>query len=274
MSRRQPLPAVPTSLFISGGIGDVLALSCFLDAPHSVDTVFLATRRSGDVEAFLSLICGVADHYVDLWGNDERFAWYSLDEYVRATSNRQVSSRRQSCLDWSIATQFPIVSNLPFQGMPWQVGHPWSDIHTIGPKLADGYFVFCPFSEDKRDPSRDLTAAEIAAVTSTARRKGVPLVILNRGEDSIVEGAGIVNLQNQTNLFGAIDVTLGAAGYVGVDSAMSVVASKVLPAERLCVKTVNEHCRRWRHLYFAPHTSFEFLTASPVQRMESLQWTV
>ena len=103
--------------------------------------------------------------------------------------------------------------------------------------LPERYAVFQPFSCDKRDPQRDFTPAEIAATVQAARRHDVPLVLINQGSDPPIRG--VIDLQNNTNLYGSIDITLGAAIYIGIDSAMSQVATKVLPADKIVIKHYN-----------------------------------
>lgn len=269
------------SLFITGGIGDVLALTCFRDLPSDLETIFYATPKRADVEVLLSLLCGSSVKHVGL--DDEfrrRFAWYSLPEFQRITG------RTIDAVDWSISAQFPNINSTEFLGMPW-LDHPLADVSRF--RLPERYAVLAPFSTDKRDRNRDFTTQEFDAAMAFAKRNHVMLVVLNQGTDTppdqllykvydpkrgVINTKGVLyDLSNQTNLLEAMAVTLGATLFIGIDSAMSVVASKVLPADRLCIKTHNEHCRRWAPIYFAPHQSFEFLTADPIQRMESLTWT-
>jgi hypothetical protein len=252
------------SLFVTGGIGDLIALTCFLDVPPDTRTIYYATRKRDDVESYLSTLCPTTTNHVSVWQNwSARWGWYSLREF------NQQQPRHVDAVDWSIATQFPRLST--FKGFPWEPGHPLSSIHKLN--LPPRYAVFVPFSSDKRDPNRDFTAKEFDAALAAADLAGLPLVLLNRDDARDPEFRdGVIDLQNQTNVFGSIDVTIGASLFIGVDSAMSVVASKILPAERLLVKCVNAHCRRWQSIYFAPHTSFDFLTADPIPRLGRLKW--
>lgn len=261
------------ALFVTGGLGDILALSCFIEPPTNLKAVYYATRRRADVECFLATICpndtkhvSVGDDYSSCWG------WYSLPQFVRSGEWPVSLSEAE---DWSIMTQFPkleVRSDRTFLGLPWEVGHPLSTIH--GLRLPSRYALLAPFSHDKRDASRDFTASEVTAALRCARERKMPLVLLNQGDDPLIEADGLINLQNQTNVYGSIDVTIGASMFIGVDSAMSVVASKFLPADKLCIKSINPHCRRWQHLYFSPHQSFEFVVENPIRRMKELRWTV
>lgn len=269
---RQLVATQERALFVTGGLGDILALSCFLDTPTKLKAVYYATRRRADVECFLATVCPKETQHVSVWDDySSCWGWYSLTQFVR--SGDWPSGLRKAD-DWSIMTQFPkleVCSDRTFLGLPWEVGHPLSTIYELS--LPSRYAVLAPFSHDKRDARRDLSATEVTAALRFARERKMPLVLLNQGDDPLIEADGLFNLQNQTNVYGSIDVTIGASLFIGVDSAMSVVASKFLPADKLCIKSVNPHCRRWQHLYFAPHRSFEFVTENPIQRMKELRWT-
>lgn len=256
-------------MFVTGGIGDVIALSCFLDVPETIETVFYATRKRDDVEAFVSTLCPASTKHVSAWDDwSERWCFHSLGEYVRTTGRNEIADAD----DWSIATQFP--RDLPFRGLPWNVGHPLSSIHKID--LPERYAVFQPFSCDKRDPHRDFNREEIKHVVEWSERHGLLLVLLNSGNDEPITNApNLIDLQNRTNIFGSIDVTLGAAAYIGIDSAMSQVATKVLPSHRLAIKSTNirpghGHYYKSLHWYAAPHTSFPFVGTDPIELLKRL----
>ncbi|MFM9964428.1 MAG: hypothetical protein ACKV2Q_24765 [Planctomycetaceae bacterium] len=255
----------PQSLFISGGIGDVIALTCALDVPNSIETVYYATRNVADVMSYLATLCPDHTRHEIVWSDwSERWAWYSLAEFVRSTGRADIADAE----DWSIASVFP--RDLPFRGLPWQPGHPLSSIHDV--RLPDRYAVMQPFSSDKRDPRRDFTAAEIMATLAACREQSLPVVLLNRGDDPLLVADGLINLQNQTNIYGSIDITIGAHIFIGIDSAMSQVATKVMPANRLLIKSVNPHYYRHLHWYCTPHTTTPFVVNDVVPRLTQLEW--
>lgn len=247
------------SIFVTGGIGDVIALSCFLAVPVGLETIYYATPKFGFVSEYLRRLCPEAEH-VSLWDNwSSRECFYSLPQFQRDSGSHEAADAD----DWSILTVFH--RPLTFRGWPLS---PTS----LPRSLPKRYAVLAPFTTDKSN-SRDFTAPEIAEAISVARRNAMPLVVLNHGEDAPLEGPGIINLQNQTTLLESIAVTRSAEMFIGVDSSMSVVASKTLPANRLLIKSSNPHCLRWQHIYFAPHRSFDFITDNPIRRMKEKRWT-
>lgn len=280
----------PTALFVSGGIGDVIALSCFLELPETLEAVYYATPKRAEVQAYLEPLCPPQTQHVSFWEDWRgRAAWYSLPEFVRTSQRHEIAD----AVDWSIASQFPQITPDKFRGLPpLGVGllaegrkppcksdglsrrDPVACATRLPRALPDRYAVLQPFTTDKRDSRRDMTRDEIRCAVAEAATQRLPLVLINQGGDARIEHApNLIDLQNQLELATAIAITLRASLFIGIDSWPSVIASKVLPADRLLIKTVNPHCRRWQHIYFAPHDSFEFLTDEPVGRLKELLWT-
>lgn len=263
------------SIFVTGGIGDVIALSCFLDVPPNLETIYYATRKRADVEAFLATLCPPTTKHVSVWNDwSERWGWFSLPEFLRSATSD--SSRSEEPLligatDWSISSVFE--RELPFRGLPWAIGHPLSSIHDV--RLPKRYAVFQPFSTDKQDFRRDFTREELRRAIAHAANNDMPLVLLNAGNDPPLEKSlNLINLQNKTNLYGSIDITLGASLYIGVDSSMSQVATKVLPENKLLIKSTNyRHYYRHLNWYAAPHTTFDFVGPDPISLLSRLEWS-
>lgn len=244
------------SIFVSAGIGDAIALTCFLELPADLRTIYYATRKQTTIEEYLRLVADEAVDHVSVCDDwSQRWAFYSLPEYLRSAN----AKRLEPCEDWSIAAQFPRIEKqaMRYRGLPAavrQAVHSWA--------LPERYAVCQPATDDKRDSRRDLTAEEIAAVSVASERLGLPLVLLHNGSGLPVKHPNVIDLRNQSTLLENVAMTLRASAYFGIDSVLSVVASKVLPPSRLLIKTVNDHCRRWQRIYFAPHTTFGFLVPS------------
>lgn len=260
-----------TSIFVTGGIGDVIALSCFKTIPDDTETIYYATRKRDDVQAYLESFSPSETRHVSLWNDwSDRWGWYSFAEFQRLANVAEASRLSLPDVeDWSIMTVFQ--QPLPFLGLPWSLSHPLSSVYEV--TLPERYAVFQPFSSDKRDPRRDFTREELEAALLAAETHRLPLVLINEGSDPLIESPWLINLQNKTNLYGSIDITLGASLYIGIDSAMSQIATKVLPAEKLLIKSVNPHYYRSLRWYCAPHTVYPFVVESPIARLIQLNWS-
>ena len=275
---RDPKPVVepnPRALFITGGIGDVLAVSCFRRVPDDLEVIYYATPRFIEAREYLQQLAPRARH-VSLWDDwSERCCFFSKADFAHETGNTQAVA----AVDWSIMEVFP--KDMPFRGWPLsQISNLKSQFSNLTSLLPKRYAVFVPRSYNEYTAHRNFTSDELAATLSVARARHMPLVVLHQGADATKQWpdafgppAGVVDLQNQLSLLGSIAVTRGANMFISVDSMLSVVATKFLPAERLLIKSVNPHCRRWQHTYFAPHKSFEFVVESPIKRLRELKWT-
>jgi hypothetical protein len=91
------------------------------------------------------------------------------------------------------------------------------------------------------------------------KSRGMYGVVINRGNEFIPENPYLVNLNNKTNIKEAVEVVKHAQGYIGIDSAFSVIAAKIFPPENISIKSLNEHCYKFAHIYFKPFKSFDFL---------------
>lgn len=127
-------------------------------------------------------------------------------------------------------------------------------------KLPGHYYIICPYSNnDKRDMRRDYDHFDWGQTIKILKRKGTYGVVINRGTEPIPQDPSIFNLANKTSIREAIEIMKGATGYIGIDTAFSVIATKVFRPENIIIKSLNDHCFRWAHVYFKPLTTFEFL---------------
>ena len=84
-------------------------------------------------------------------------------------------------------------------------------------------------------------------------------VVLNVGNDFIPTDDVIINLNNQTNFLESIEILKKGSGYLGVDSSLSVLATKLFPVSNLYVKSQNHHLQNFKHIYYMPQTDFSFI---------------
>ena len=102
---------------------------------------------------------------------------------------------------------------------------------------------------DKRIVGRDFDQADWQKVAPAA-------VVLNDQREFVPQG--LIDLSGQTTILEAIEILKHARGYIGIDSASSVLASQLFSGDNLKIKCVNPHGQKWQHIYFAPHTNIQF----------------
>lgn len=237
------------AIFISGGIGDVLAVSCFIEILPKVEKVFYATQPWKDIVPILSQLFPNAEHHC-IWHDwSQRKAFYTLREFSQACLDKSVAS----AVDWSIRTVF--TSDSKFIICPWLKLRENSTRFS----LPETYCVVCPRSTDKSVKERDLTWQEMQNVLEWSSRTKIPLVLVYNGSDLIQVPEQVLNLQNQTDILETMAVVEHASYYVGIDSCQSQVATKVLPADRLLIKSVNPHYYQSLKWYCAPHADYPFV---------------
>lgn len=258
------------SIFLSGSIGDVLALESFMsgDERAAVHKIFYGTQKKGDIETLLSSVPtmpNLKDH-VSVWSDfSNMWCFFSKDECVKKVKQqrRRIVPDFERSEDFSIMSKFNQIMNgdVAYTGSSF-LKHRLADVSAFG--LPGSYVVVCPYSTDKRIADRDFTHADWEECLKYLGRLGVPGVVLNIGGDLVPDSPALVNLSNKTTITEAVEILKGATGYVGIDSSLSVLAAKLFVHPRLLVKSVNHHCYRYAKCYYAPQTDFGFIAKAIV----------
>ena len=127
------------------------------------------------------------------------------------------------------------------------------------PQLRHPYCVIQPVTtRDKSRPRRALTYCDWFAVLSWLERERLLGVVVN--DETTEAPPGLLNLSGKLSILQTLAVMRSAAGYLGIDSFLSVLAAQ-LPLRVFQIKTNRQHCHDWAHLYFAPHRAFPFLVS-------------
>lgn len=239
------------SILITGGIGDALAVDSMLtpEDRSAIKTIYLASPAGVELfEIFTRLPNYGRLTRVSVIPIVGTKAYYSLKDVAAAGhSLPQVS-------DWSIRSAFPKLR-------PYYTSSLLTTTLCVIPKPVPGpYVVVCPYSQWGAWPGRGFTAGDWNACASGLADRGLVGVVLGGARKDAPPG--FVNLQGTTSIIESIEILKMATGYAGIDSWPSVLASKLFPADRLTVKTVSAHCRKWAKAYFAPRTQFPFLLNS------------
>ena len=251
-------PEPAREILLTCGIGDFIAMTSYLTEHerNGVEVIHWATRAR---ESLLNLIPfvfpNVKTHVVvrDKWGPA-----FSKDYSV--ASRAELPDLETSIVDWSVAVLIREARSGKrlFRGSPLVTQRVCGIEHL---KLPIGYFVVHPYSQTARTSFRDLTEKEWRHVHARLHAQGVPIVIVNEGETIFSPLPGVVDLTNKLTLVEAIEVIKGACGFVGAASVFSVIAAKVLPADKLCVKGHPDLKNNFSWFYYAPYNDNSFVVA-------------
>ncbi len=167
--------------------------------------------------------------------------------------------------DWSILTKFDQIDAGHYEYTESSLLN--TTLAEIDFDLPEKFVVLVPWS--RNDPTmidREFSEAEWEEVLKFIKGRGLKGVILNSGEPCDVVDEDVIDLTGKTTLPQSVEVLKRAAGYIGVDSCLSIVASKLFD-DILFVKSNNPHLMKWKHVYYAPKKDFSFIRA----KLDSLQ---
>ena len=109
---------------------------------------------------------------------------------------------------------------------------------------------------------RDMQRWEWHGVKRICDAWDMPAVVVNANNaDHPPILPGIVNLIG-TRLVETVEILKRADGYVGIDSWLSCLAAQLFPADRLVVRGPDAWVKRYKDIYYRPHTRFDFLVDS------------
>lgn len=253
------------TIFLSGGIGDTFAVESFLSdsTKKRMTSILYGTLKNKMLmELFQSAntYSHITNHKV-IWDDFSQFwCFYSYDECLKATGESDRSSTR-IVLDLSILPIFRKVESglLHYNKSSFLIDQ-LANIDKID--LPSQFIVVCPFSNDKRMTGRDFNQRDWDNCLRSLQATNIFGVVLNQGNEAIPESAKLINLTNKTTICEAVEILKKASGYIGIDSALSVLAAKQFKASQLMIKSINDHCYRNAKHYYAPQTNFNFMNAN------------
>lgn len=129
--------------------------------------------------------------------------------------------------------------------------------------LPRQYAVVQPSTPISRQEVRDMTTAEWRPLLGLLDAWGLPGVVLNGANaDPVPDDPRLIDLTGKTSLLESISILKGSSGYVGIDSWQAILAAKLLPSDRLAIRTVNPHLVRLAKVAYAPQHRIDFLYPS------------
>lgn len=274
-NRRTPIRRL-TSAVVTGGIGDFMAIESFLTQENrsSITQILLATRASrGIIELIRS--CPSLQHWkpVEVWNDFTRFfCFYSLEEVaIRLEGNRHLHRLVSHSADLSIMKVFAEIEQSNISCQSSFMMEPLADIEKYS--LPENFFAICPYTiNDERDHRRNVTPPEWESILRIMESKNTHGVVLNIGNGFIPSHPLLIDFSNKTTLPESIEILKKSHGYLGIDSSLSVLATKLHSAKNLAIKSVNPHLQRYRSIYYAPHSEFNFITENLIEYFEEDRW--
>jgi len=251
------------SFFITGGIGDILAVECFLTdiEKSNVETIYYATRKKQQIEnlfksnkSFYNL-----KNHINLWEEHNNFwCFYSIEDYLKKTKNNKLINYK-NCKDLSIIKIFDEINkkNIKYNKSSF-LENKLCNIDKFN--LPKNYIVILPYSTDKRISDRDFNNVDwdnTIKILEKFKTKGV--LIGEEKNKKIPNNNFFINLINKTSIEEPIEILKKSQGYLGIDSWLSVLAPKFLDVNNIQIKSNNEHCYNNAHCYFSPLNKFDFL---------------
>jgi hypothetical protein len=265
-----------SSAFISGGIGDVIAVESFLNNEdrQTLNTIFYATNKRQYLEELFKCLTNYPNlrHHETVWDDFSKFwCFYSLEDYIRKAKDQNFpcNSRVKLSKDLSI---LHVVEDVKKGILKYNNSSFLTEMMAVIDHfdLPPNYFVILPYSTDKRIKKRDFDENDWIEVLETLKEAGTIGIVINSESESIPTSDLLIDLSQKTRLTEAIEILKSAKGYFGIDSWMSVLAAKLFDSPFIQIKSQNQHCYNNAAFYYAPKTNFDFIVSNikkPTQKL-------
>jgi hypothetical protein len=141
--------------------------------------------------------------------------------------------------------------------------------------LPDKYYVISPYTEDNRifcvncnqihrqtnncKLTRNFIHDDYINTINFLNKRNIVGVILSKVPIIIPMGMNvknIINLSSITTLVDCVEILKNSSGYIGIDSFLSVIASKVEKCKLIHIKCNNAHGRKHKHIYWYNKKTF------------------
>jgi hypothetical protein len=261
-------------IFLSGGVGDVISVESFMtnEERARISKIYYGTRAwHENSQLFINSktyekIRG--EHHLVFKAFDKQFPCFINIE--QTYGKKLLMPMPKTTVDYSIAKIFRKIDNdkIPYNGSSF-VKDTLADISKFN--LPPKYFVVVPYTlaDFRTTTNRNFDSLEWIYAQGFVREWDATMVIINaHTQVPIPKINGSIDLTGKTNICEAVEVVKRAVGYIGVDSALSVIATKTLNNSRLIVKNgEGGHLLKYKHVYYAPLTNFDFIKRHLVKRI-------
>jgi hypothetical protein len=248
---------------ITGGVGDWIVIDSFLtdEERARIKTIYWATKTRRISQ---QLFFGVAKQFfpnlkkqVVVWDQFDLFHSFHRASHVhKITTPPRGFDQSQ---DLSIYYAFPRIleEKIPFYGSCLLRCKLANIDHFKLPKK----YVCIVAGTSNNDGLRNFTLQEWASVLKWlihTNQVGVALGSPDLGAP--FETSCLINLIGKTTPVESTEILKNAYSTILVDSWLSLLASQLFESEQLMVKSKNTHLFSYKSLYYAPRTSFDFIS--------------
>ncbi len=242
----------PSTYLFTGGMGDLIVLESWMSAAARarLRTALWAAPNSPAIAAMLSSIPELAHvEHVHLWSEFSatgRRAFYSMADLMSVVNDPRLADAE----DWSTSARFPKIRAGEYRwGGSSLLKRPGPDVARFG--LPDRYVAICPETTSTHRLDRWFTDADWGWVLAYLERTGEVGVVLNgHGALRPPDHPNLIDLGGGTTFLESVEVVRRCDGYLGIDSALSVIAAEVLPPWRLAVKSTVDFMHWWRDVCY------------------------
>jgi len=251
-------------IFISGGIGDFIAFEPFitLAEKNQCSEIVYAARGAYGIKQ-------IVEHY-NVFPNLKKsttifndwtklFSIRSIEHLIAENDHLKLGLNLENireCRDFSIAHIFGQIASGQRKLAETDLFHMPNKNVTI-PELPQDFGVINPYSPNMTHGGlRGFSKKEWSNVLNNVKTLAIPFVVINYSNDYIPESQLLINLNCKTTMPQAIEIAKKASWYIGVDSWLSTFMPKILPPERMVIKTINYHFVQNIAIYMSPHIEF------------------
>lgn len=124
---------------------------------------------------------------------------------------------------------------------------------SISIQLPDLFGIINPYSpSDRQNGKRDFTTTEWNNVISNIEKLGHKFYVINTSDDFVPNHLLLVDLSKKTSIIESLEIAKKASYYIGIDSWIPAILSKIMPPENLVIKTTSSHYMQYLNIYLNP----------------------